>query len=447
MGYKVYAGKTAYLLASDFDIVPSFENGKFTTQGFYWTEKELIYDSNGDSVTGEEPGKILIDPTLSRKKNEYGSFECTIPEAVETMDGGVIRNPLYGKAEPYQTTIMVEEDGKPIWAGYVREVERDFDRNEKIYAEGALGQLGWWSTGFDETEYKGLMSGSESLLYDLIHNQTGRFESPFGQFALGMVTIPEPGYVKTDQGFVAGTLWDYLNSRFLDEYDGYLRMRIVKSDDTYSDKLTADPYIYAIVVDYLVDIPEETKQKIEYGVNLLDLTYLRQITSNMVGAVTAWWTKTVKKGWWIFKTATSERNSYTVTSDRWPKGVPLVEKAITLSGDNITEAEAKKKAEEELANYDHEIEPELTVKAFDQVDAGVATDRIGFLKKTHILSKPHGIDLHLVCTEESLPLAEPDNKTFTYGLPPKKLTDTSKMAMVNTLVNEHRVDGIVDCLK
>ena len=62
MGYKVYAGKTAYLLASDFDIVPSFENGKFTTQGFYWTEKELIYDSNGDSVTGEEPGKILIDP-------------------------------------------------------------------------------------------------------------------------------------------------------------------------------------------------------------------------------------------------------------------------------------------------------------------------------------------------------------------------------------------------
>ena len=55
------------------------------------------------------------------------------------MDGGVIRNPLYGKAEPYQTTIMVEEDGKPIWAGYVREVERDFDRNEKIYAEGALG--------------------------------------------------------------------------------------------------------------------------------------------------------------------------------------------------------------------------------------------------------------------------------------------------------------------
>ena len=45
-------------------------------------------------------------------------------------------------------------------------------------------------------------------------------------------------------------------------------------------------------------------------------------------------------------------------------------------------------ASEELAKYKQEAEPTLTVRAFDRKDMGEKVDKLGYLLRTHILSKP-----------------------------------------------------------
>ena len=79
-----------------------------------------------------------------------------------------------------------------------------------------------------------------------------------------------------------------------------------------------------------------------------------------------------------------------------------------------------------LATYKQTIEKTVQVEAFDLCDAGVSTDHLGFLKKTRIIATPHGIDEWMVCTKEILPLDKPDQKKFTFGRPPEKLTKQQK---------------------
>ena len=109
IGYRVYAGT----------ISKKTETFNGTSAlGFQWDTRECIFDSQGDTIEGSVSNRFLEDPVLNLAKNEFGSFEATIPYQINTAFGSY-KNPVYTTLKYEKTWLVVEEDGKPIWLGYV----------------------------------------------------------------------------------------------------------------------------------------------------------------------------------------------------------------------------------------------------------------------------------------------------------------------------------------
>lgn len=193
-----------------------------------------------------------------------------------------------------------------------------------------------------------------------------------------------------------GTTWDILQSELTDVYGGYLVVRY--SDDGKTRYL-----------DYLADVAESNTQTIEFGVNMLDLNnYVK--ADNIVTRVIA--VGYQKKGWWIFK---STKTIQEQADDREAQSVyGIITRVIVIDGKSITRQKLLDAANEELRKnlryYDG-----IEVSAIDLRDAGINTERLSWMKKTRIISKPHGIDTPLVLTKIVEPLDAPDKKKFTFG--------------------------------
>ena len=374
--------------------------------GYRWTSKECIFDSQGDAVEGQVSNRFLEEPILNLAKNEFGNFEATIPYQLNSAIGQYT-NPIYKTLKFQKTWMEVLEDDVPIWLGYVTETEKQFDLSYRVYVTGVLGQLQNYTPKIDGGTYflTAKSDGTvptDSLFYKSVAALKDYYQGPYGTFGIGKVTIQLGNTIDTtNQGTLFLSQWNLLQTYLLDEYDGYLRTRIVQADNG-SD-------VWRIYVDYLLDTDEKTTQAIEFGVNLLDFSYLEQMASDIVTRVTAYGTQTTTSGWWIFKTTTVSAIS--------------------------------KKAQEELDNYRQSVEPVMTLTAYDRRDGGEDVQRLGFLKKTRIISSPHELDQWLVCVKLTLPLDSLDNKVFSFGLTPEKLTKQQQVEAV-----KEKIQSVMDAI-
>nr|DAH49305.1 MAG TPA: endopeptidase tail [Caudoviricetes sp.] len=193
-----------------------------------------------------------------------------------------------------------------------------------------------------------------------------------------------------------GVTWDILQSELTDVYGGYLVVRY--SDDGKTRYL-----------DYLADVAESNTQTVEFGVNMLDLNnYVK--ADDIVTRVIAVGHKT--KGWWIFK---STKTIQETANDRAAQSVyGIITRVIVIDGKSITRQKLLDAANEELSKNLRYLDG-MEISAVDLRDAGIDTERLGWMKKTHILSKPHGLDTWLVLTKVVEPLDAPDKKKFTFG--------------------------------
>lgn len=430
MGYQVMVGTVETAMGN-------FSGNEWV--GFRWTSGVVIYDSAGDSTEDGVFHPLAYDLTLSEEKNQFGSFECTIPYQIDTPFGTYL-NPIYDQIELKKSWVSVLEDGTPVWIGYVAEMEKRFNLDWWIRAEGPLGlmqdsqakiDVGTYALtnepgqAWSETYYAG-------SLFSLTFALTG---CPLGAFYIGSVTMKTGETLDTtDKGAILDSCWNVLESLFLDEYDGYLKTSIEVSGG-----------VWRIRVDYLKEIEETTKQAIYYGVNLLDLVYSLKMESNFATRVTAYGTTTESHGWWIWKKVSVATLAAVASNADAEAKYGIVGKLLAVDGD-VTQTSLQEAADKELKNYKQELEPTLDIEAFDQMDAGANTDRLGFLKKTHVVSEPHGVDGWYVCTRTSLTLDAPDSKRFYFGLPPKKLTDQQNTTTTSQKSEAKKVRGILSWL-
>lgn len=378
---------------------------------------------------------------LNLAKNEFGSFEATIPYQINTAFGSY-KNPVYTTLKYEKTWLVVEEDSKPIWLGYVTETEKLFDLSYKLYAEGVLGYLqrfvpkvngGTYYLTTDNPLEQWSSVPSNSIFYLATQALKDYYQGPYGTFGIGKVNI-QPGRTidTSSKGTLFESQWSLLNTFLLEEYDGYLRTRIVRADNGTA--------VWRVYIDYLVETDATTTQTIEYGVNLLDFSYVEQTSSDVVTRVTAYGTQTTTSGWWIFKTTTVSAISETVRDEAAEAKYGIIEKCIQVDG-NVTSADLKKKAQEELDNYRQSVEPVMTLTAYDRRDGGEDVQRLGFLKKTRIISSPHELDQWLVCVKLTLPLDSLDNKVFSFGLTPEKLTKQQQVEAV-----KEKIQSVMDAI-
>ena len=337
------------------------------------------------------------------------------------------------------------EDVKSIvWVGYVSSTIIQFDRSIDVTCDEIIGVLQDGVVQLLKSSGTiNLADGASSVFARCLDNYGAAIDAA-GEYYRpptingGTVTMLSGKTLDLEEkGSVYGVAWDVLNSYLIDEYDGYLRPRY---------ELQTDGSIKTYL-DYLSDITDTTSQTIEYGVNLTDMTYEEKYPSDFANNIVAEAMVTTTKGFWIFKSSSTNLITAHARDEDSIAKYGVVTKRI-MPSDASTETALQTACDEELEKYTQDIEPTITVKAIDcmDIDGESATDRLGFLKKTHIMSSPHGIDVTLVCTKATVYLNKPDKCTYTFGYAPKKLTDQQNSVTSTSSTTSSTTGAVVSYL-
>ena len=380
-GYRVYAGT----LAGKRDGIVN--NGAHGLNSYKWDTRYCIYDP---TCVDDERDNIIIDPQLEMEKNEFGSFEFTMP----------VSSCFYNSLIPRRTVVSVEEDGVEIWMGYVTEINKNFQMEKKVYCEGELGFLQDISLVLEAQEYT-----AYALFVAIMEAAIAASVSGWKLFLQGKISENFKN-VKIDlrkYGTQYTTVWEALNSLLLGNVGGILRIRKLPNElDGHYDRY----------LDYFWSENELgcTSQSIEFGKNLLDLDYYVK-AYDIVNRVTYYGYET--KGWWIF--AHTNKISVTVEDSESVVIYGSIERCYVADGTASTKESLMKAAKEKLDELKLKMDYSFEISALDLRDAGVDVDRLGFMKRAQILSWPHGLNQLALCTKLSIPLEKLDEKKFTFG--------------------------------
>lgn len=402
MAYKVYAGTVKLYSASHKTLITDDDITWYQAQD-EWITKDLVYPSEDCTMQ---------DMKLTCSNKEVGTFEFTLRK--QLYDAGADdrerTDTLYDTIDIYRTHIAIEEDGKTIWMGTVTEIELEFDLSKKVVCRDPLYLLNMQDRLIDVKDAYPIKDIFNNCATVSTINTDGA--NPTLHAIAGNLTVHPDDTINTSEtGAQIGTAWSLLQTNLFDKYDGYLRLRYLNAGECFT-----------IVVDYLSDIDQQTEQCVKYGENMLDLTITNAIDTDVRNGAEAYGDSTSSSGWWIWKKTTTQRFSYNMHNviHEYLYGF---RNRLIASDKASTENGLRDVAK---AAYDETFKapaPVVTVKAFDLCDTTrVYTDHLGFLKKTRIVSEPHGIDEWMVCTKAVLPLDRPDQKEFTFGRPPEKLT-------------------------
>lgn len=378
-GYRVYAGTLTTNARGSLGFPAKLEPGSYRLENL-----QCIYDPTADDET-----RLLLDPEVNLQKNDFGTFELTMPKA----------NVYYDKVNARKTVLLVEEDGAELFTGYVGEISKNFKMEKELYCDGEMGFLQDISMRLEAREWT-----AADLFTAAVNATTNAGEK---SFCLGTISeaFQNEKVSTKDSGTQYTTVWSVLNDTLLQKTGGIIRLR---KEHAY---MKNNGTIYTRYLDFLTDITETTDQTIRYGENLLDLQYTIK-AQDLVNRVKVYGYET--KGFWFWK----ETNLITVLVENAESVAKYgaVERCILVEGTAST-VESLKKAGEKYMNENGTPNPtgSFVINALDLKDAGVDVGRLQFLKRTRVDSAPHGISDDPLCTALRIPLDEPDNKEFTFG--------------------------------
>lgn len=396
-------------------------------------DKRLIYAPNNRNA-------LVLSPKLTREVSKGGSLSFTMTRDHEQ----------YESLQKMSTCITVEQDDKEIWRGRVLSHEADWYNRRVIYCEGALSYFN--DSAITPFNYEGKLAQFLQHLIDAHNQQCGsmemkRFELGTVTAALGDLVVHYGDRDSYGVGEDYGSTWDIIDKMVLKVYGGYAYC-------TYNPATGNNVLNYcdqSFEADRLVD------QTIEYGVNLLDFTEKTDTNSLFTRVYPMGSKHTVEETkwkwkflWWGEKYTESHEERYGISgtdaatvSKYLPKGYSYrLDSSDGDCGWIQNDAAAQKFGiVSALGEYDTDSDNDTfaagvqdlqknslmvtsyTVKAVDLRDAGYDKDRLTFASYAHIISKPHSIDVIMLCTKLVKPLDQPDKKEYTFGMTRQTLTD------------------------
>lgn len=396
-------------------------------------DKRLIYAPNSRTA-------LVLSPKLTREVSKGGSLSFTMTRDHEQ----------YESLQKMSTCITVEQDDKEIWRGRVLSHEADWYNRRVIYCEGALSYFN--DSAITPFNYEGKLAQFLQHLIDAHNQQCGsmkmkRFELGTVTAALGDLVVHYGDRDSYGVGEDYGSTWDIIDKMVLKVYGGYAYC-------TYNPATGNNVFNYC---DQAFEADRLVNQTIEYGVNLLDFTEKTDTNSLFTRVYPMGSKHTVEETkwkwkflWWGEKYTESHEERYGISgtdaatvTKYLPKGYSY--RLDSSDGDcgwiQNDEAAQKFGIVSALGEYDTDSDNETfaagvqdlqknslmvtsyTVKAVDLRDAGYDKDRLTFASYAHIISKPHSIDVIMLCTKLVEPLDQPDKKEYTFGMTRQTLTD------------------------
>lgn len=397
------------------------------------TDKRLIYAPNNRNA-------LVLSPKLTREVSKGGSLSFTMTRDHEQ----------YESLQKMSTCITVEQDDKEIWRGRVLSHEADWYNRRVIYCEGALSYFN--DSAITPFNYEGKLTQFLQHLIDAHNQQCGnmkmkRFELGTVTAALGDLVVHYGDRDSYGVGEDYGSTWDIIDKMVLKVYGGYAYC-------TYNPATGNNVLNYC---DQAFEADRLVNQTIEYGVNLLDFTEKTDTNSLFTRVYPMGSKHTVEETkwkwkflWWGEKYTESHEERYGIsgtdaaTVNKYlPKGYSYrLDSSDGDCGWIQNDAAAKKFGiVSALGEYNTDSDNDTfaagvqdlqknslmvtsyTVKAVDLRDAGYDKDRLTFASYAHIISKPHSIDVIMLCTKLVEPLDQPDKKEYTFGMTRQTLTD------------------------
>lgn len=395
MAYKVYYGRLT---------TPDEDHNLYN-----WISRTLVYDS----ANTMNDKTLMLNPVLTRKARESGSFEADIPPS----------NICYSSLRIMLGVFEIERDSEILWQGRITQIDYDFQKNAHVYVEGDMAylndnheQINWdfisgWSSNYPAvlfTNYAMLLIDSNGkTITPKINSYDPNWETVFKY-----IEGNDPGY--NDSAYM--TQWDIIQNTLLNralenikEYV-YFKMSHTRKSNGWQREIEMIISNPANPSNFLIGSLPTTSQTIEFGKNLLDINVSKHV-NDIVTHATVYGYET--RGWWIF--STTNMISATATNSTMLQKYGYIHRSSYVDGNKSTVSSLQEIANSMVfKNVNDEIS-EVTVNAVDLADAGEAKDHIDFLKVTKVVSEPHGLNEYMICTELVEPLDNPAGKEFTFG--------------------------------
>lgn len=358
-------------------------------------------------------GQVLYSPALS---DEYQVISPHLKRAFNKADKLTFilppTNAMHGKIQKMKHTITAEWNGKEIFRGRVLEEKTDLYNQTAVICEGELAYL--VDSLLRPYEFEGT---AEAFLRLMIEKHNAQVDAG-KRFTVGIVTaVTADDTLDIENTGYTDTLSE-INNLLLDKYSGYLHIRH-ENDVRY--------------LDYIKEYNEESNQKIEFGVNLLDIE--NHINAQELFTV-------------LVPLSEFEDGSETLTIEKVNNGLDYIEnpEAIARYGrivkryvwHNVQDAQKLLELGQEKLNNAGTLDT-LTVKAVDMHLCNVDIDTIDLGVTAHVLSKPHGIDKMLLCSAVDIDLQDPDKTEYTFGKPEESIAGS---VASNTKRNKSQLNHI-----
>ena len=180
---------------------------------------------------------VLLTPQLSMELNTAGSFQFTMHPS----------HPHYSSVKPLTSIIEVFEDGVLLWFGRPVDIKTDFFKQKIIYCEGALA---FTNDSVQRVhEYKTI--SIHEFFRTVIANHNEQVDS-FKRFTVGRITVEDKTvYRKLNYKSTFTTL----KLQCLNAEGGYFFIRRENGTN---------------YIDWLSEMPYDTNQPVEFGLNMLD---------------------------------------------------------------------------------------------------------------------------------------------------------------------------------
>lgn len=354
-----------------------------------------------------DDGYKVISPKLHMEVNTAGSLDFTLPPC----------NVKYDAVHKMKSIITVEQDGEEIFRGRVLEETTDFYKQKEIYCEGDMTFL------LDSLQAPFTFEGTAVQLFTgLIAAHNAQMDES-KRFVVGDVSgLDDETVIQIATTTFADTS-STVQALLMDVYGGYMRTRL------------ADGVYY---IDYISEYTHECTQKIEFGVNLLDID--SQIDATELCTVLVPLGAVMDKG-----------ESLTIAEVN--NGILYIENEELISRygriyrthtwDQVTDpAQLLELAQKYMQGIT--LSETLTLLAVDMHLIDGTVDKIRLGDKVHLSSPPHGIDRVSVCAALDIPLQNSGKSEYTFGLPKQTMADQAVSTsaqldnMANSINDQHR---------
>lgn len=351
---------------------------------------KIKYYDNYIDIPGSETFTVL-EPKLVRETNKVDKLTFTMFND----------HPLFGELKKLKYGFTVKDGDKIIFKGRIIDSEQYFDNSIAFTIEGKLAALN--DSPCRAYEFKGTPA---DLFKYFIENHNAQV-SEEQKFKIGKITVTDSNdYISRSWEHTDNTL-NLIKSRLLDTLGGYLIVRY-ESDGDY--------------IDYLENITLFSRQNVEFGENLLELSMFIDAASTYTACVP--YGAKDDDGKRIDIRTVNDGKDYIINEQLSKEYGVIYAPAETTTWDDVTiPNNLLKKAKSWLYSEGITFNSSMELTFLDLSRLGLDISKIDINQNVYVISKPHNLEEAFLVDKMETMLHEPEDLKVTIGKSLASLTD------------------------